>query len=53
MPIFDKFPTFSMFWMKIDIFTQFDQIFYFPTLDPAKYFYKMAATLTVAAVKWV
>ena len=48
MPIFDKFPTFFMYWMKIAhlflIRSKEPPIFNLPTLDSAKYFYKMAVT---------
>ena len=49
-PIFDKFPTFFMYWMKIEhvlfhpIRSKEPPIFNFPTLGSAKYFYKMVAT---------
>ena len=36
-PIFDMFPAAFVYWMKIELI-------HFPTLDLAKYFYKMAAT---------
>ena len=45
MTIFDKFPTFFMYWMKFHpIRSKEPPVFNFPTLDSAKYFYKMTAT---------
>ena len=53
MSIFDKFPAVFMYWMKIEHVLLFyfhpirlgePSILNFPTLELAKYIYKMAAT---------